>query len=97
MCELVGTALCARREQVLGDPQGEWLESFGGRLRGITVGDASPEGLYLPPGAGGVDYGLCASYVPSAGGALPVVLELDPAVNPGEMPGMRSCLDKYGF
>ena len=90
-------AICARREQVLGEPQGEWLEAFGSRLSGMTLGDASPEGLYLPPGAGGVDYGLCASYVPLTGSSFPVVLELDLSVNSGEMPGMRSCLDKHGF
>ena len=89
--------ICARREQVAGEPQGEWMERFGSRMRGMTLGDASPEGLYLPPGSGGVDYGLCASYVPHTGNAFPVVLELDPSVNPGEMPGMRSCLDKHGL
>lgn len=90
-------AICARREQVMGEPQGEWMERFGSRMRGMSLGDGSPEGLYLPPGSGGVDYGLCASYVPHTGNVFPVVLELDPSVNPGEMPGMRSCLDKYGF
>ena len=89
--------ICARREQVLGEPQGEWLEAFGRQLCGMSLGDASPDGLYLPPGAGGVDYGLCATYVPGAGTPFPVVLELDPSVSPGEMPGMRSCLDKHGF
>jgi sugar phosphate isomerase/epimerase len=90
-------ALAARREQVLGEAQGEWLEIFGNRLRGMSLGDASPDGVYLPPGAGGVDYGLLASYVPRTGGPLPVVLELDPAVSPSELPGMRSCLDKFGL
>lgn len=90
-------AICARREQVLGEPQGEWLERFGNRLRGMTLGDGSPDGLYLPPGSGGVDYGLCATYVPRTGTPIPVVLELDPSVVPGEMAGMRSCLDKYGL
>lgn len=89
--------LCARREQVLGEPAGEWLESFGNRLRGMTLGDASPDGLYLPPGAGGVDYGLLASYVPRTGAPLPVVLELDASVSPGELAGMHSCLDKHGL
>lgn len=89
--------ICARREQILGEPQGEWLESFGNRLLGMTLGDASGEGLYLPPGSGGVDYGLCATYVPRTGSAFPVVLELDLAVAPGEMAGMRSCLDKYAL
>jgi sugar phosphate isomerase/epimerase len=90
-------AVAARREQVLGEPQGEWLESFGNRLSGMTLGDASPDGMYLPPGAGGVDYGLCRSYLPQAGAALPVALELDPAVPSGELPGMLACLDKHGL
>lgn len=90
-------AICARREQILGEAQGEWLESFGNRLSGMTLGDASHEGLYLAPGSGGVDYGLCAAYVPRSGNDFPVVLELDLSVGPGEMPGMRSCLDKHGL
>lgn len=90
-------AVCARREQVLGEAQGEWLERFGKLLSGMSLGDASPEGVYLPPGAGGVDYGLCATYVPRAGSSFPVVLELDPSVAPEEMPGMRACLDKFGL
>lgn len=90
-------AVSARREQVLGEPQGAWLETFGGRLWGISVGDASPAGMYLPPGAGGVDYGLLAGSLPRSGPGLPAVLELDPAVPPGELPGMRACLDRYGL
>lgn len=90
-------AVAARREQVLGEAQGEWLEEFGNRCRGISLGDASPEGMYLPPGAGGVDYGLLATYVPRSGRPFPVVLELDPSVAPAELAGMKSCLDKYGL
>jgi len=90
-------AVCARRDQILGEAQGEWLETFGNRLSGMTLGDASPSGLYLPPGSGGVDYALCATYVPRSGTTVPVVLELDLSVSPGEMAGMRSCLDKYGL
>lgn len=90
-------AVCARRQQVLGEDPGEWLESFGNRCRGFSLGDASPDGMYLPPGSGGVDYGQLASYVRRAGAPLPVVLELDPSVAAGELPGMRSCLDKYGL
>lgn len=90
-------AVIARRQQVLGEPQGEWLERFGNLCRGITLGDASPDGLYLPPGSGGVDYGLVASYVPRTGAPTPVVLELDPAVMPSELAGIRACLDKYGL
>lgn len=89
-------AVAGRREQELGEPQGEFLEMFGNRLRGMSLGDSSPEGMYLPPGAGGVDYGLLASYVPRST-PLPGVLELDPSVAPGELAGMRACLDKYGL
>ncbi|HEX6810849.1 MAG TPA: hypothetical protein VF384_04415 [Planctomycetota bacterium] len=90
-------AICARREQVLGEAQGQWLETLGNRIRGISLGDASDGGIYLPPGAGGVDYGLLASYVPWSGAPLPVVLELDLSVPPGELAGMRSFLDKHGL
>lgn len=90
-------AVCARREQVGLEPQGEWLETFANRCRGMTLGDASPSGVYLPPGAGGVDYALLASYVPRTGPPLPAVVELDVGIPPAEMPGVRSCLDKYGL
>lgn len=90
-------AVCARREQVLAEPQGEWLELFGKRCWGMSLGDSSADGLYQPPGSGGVDYGLLASYVRRTGAPTPVVLELDPSVSPGELPGMRSCLDKFGL
>jgi hypothetical protein len=90
-------ALAARRAQVGLEAQGEWLEVFGNRLRGMTLGDAGPDGLYLPPGAGGVDYALLASYAPKAGQPIPGVVELDASIPPTEMPGIRSCLDKYGL
>lgn len=90
-------AVAARRHQVLGEAQGEWLEKFGNRLRGMVLSDASSDGMYLPPGMGGVDYGLLASYVPRSGAPLPVVLELDPSVPPGELAGIRSCLQKHGL
>lgn len=90
-------ALCARRAQVGLEDQGEWLEAFANRCRGMTLGDGGPDGVYLPPGAGGVDYGLLASYVPRTGEALPVVVELDVAIPPAELPGVRACLDKYGL
>jgi sugar phosphate isomerase/epimerase len=90
-------ALAARRAQVGLEAQGEWLESFGNRLRGMSLGDGSPDGIYLPPGAGGVDYALLGSYVPRTGPALPVVVELDVAIPAAELPGIRACLDKYGL
>ncbi|MBM3974673.1 MAG: hypothetical protein FJ301_11295 [Planctomycetes bacterium] len=90
-------ALAARRAQVGLEAQGEWLESFGNRLRGMTLGDAGPSGIYLPPGAGGVDYALLASYAPKSGHPIPGVVELDASIPPTEMPGIRSCLDKFGL
>ncbi len=88
-------ALCARREQVGLERQGEWLERFANRCRGMSLGDASPDGLYLPPGAGGVDYGMLAAYLPRGGAPLAAVVELDVAVPPAELPGIRSFLDKF--
>jgi hypothetical protein len=44
-----------------------------------------------------VDYPLLASYVRRSGAPTPVVLELDLAVPPGELAGMRSFLDKFGL
>lgn len=90
-------AVCARRQQVLGEAQGEWLEYFGNRCQGFSLGDASADGIYLPPGSGGVDYGMLASYVRRSGAPTPAVLDLDPAVPPSELSGIRSCLAKYGL
>jgi hypothetical protein len=40
---------------------------------------------------------MLATYVPNSGAPLPVVLELDVSVPASELPGMRSCLDKFGL
>lgn len=90
-------AISARRQQVLDEAQGEVLEKFRNRLSGMSLGDGSPDGLYLLPGAGGVDWGLLASYVPLQSKPLPAVLELDPSVAPAEMPGVHSFLTKFGL
>ncbi len=90
-------AIAARREQVLGEPQGAWLEAFADRCVGCSLGDARQEGLYLPPGSGAVDYPLLASYLKPAGRSAVACLELDPSVASGELPGMRACLDKFGL
>lgn len=90
-------ALCARREQALGEPQGAWLEAFGDRCRGCNLGDARPEGLYLPPGAGGVDYALLASSLRPHGKGASACLELDPAIPSSELPGMGACLERFGL
>jgi len=91
------TAVVARRAQLLGEAQGGWLEAFSNHMHGCTLGDANQDGLYQAPGAGGVDWALLGSYVHRPRRPMPVVLELDPATSPGELPGVRSFLDKYGL
>ena len=90
-------SVCACRQDRLGEPQGEWLERFGPRLAGVTLGDWSEERLHAPPGSGLVDYALLASYLSGVGARFPVVLELDPAVPPSEITGVRSFLEKFGL
>ena len=58
---------------------------------------STDDGIYLPPGAGGVDYPLVGAYLPRAGKAVVTCLELDPAVKAVELPGVRSCLQKFGL
>lgn len=90
-------ALAARREEMLGVAQGDWLERFGNRMEGISLGDSSGGSLYLPPGVGGVDYPLLAAYSRRSGRPIPAVIELLPAVDPGEIPGLHAFLNKYGL
>ena len=90
-------ALAARRQALLGEGQGELLESFSNLLAGLTLSDASSEGIYLPPGAGGVDCRLLGSYVLRSGPPLPLAVELDPSVDSSELPGIRSFLEKFGL
>ena len=63
---------------------------------GSQLGDGSDSAIDLPPGAGLVDYGLLASYIPRSA-ALPGVLELDPGIDPGEVVGARAFLSKFGL
>jgi sugar phosphate isomerase/epimerase len=91
------TAVAARRHQLLGEDQGLALEALSKQLSGISLGDSVEGGLYLPPGAGGVDYPLVGSYVMRSGHPLPAVVELDPGVDPREVPGSHAFLDKFGL
>ncbi len=90
-------AIAARRMELLGTPQGEWLAPFADRVLGVTVGDCLEGGLYALPGSGSVDFGLLASYRVRRGRPLPVALELDPGVEPAELAGARSFLSKFGL
>lgn len=91
------SAVVSRREQVLGEAQGDWLERFSNRCIGCTLGDATADGIYQPPGAGGVDYPLLAAYLRRSGRVLPASLEFDPAVDATEIPGVHAFLDKFGL
>ncbi|MFO1053156.1 MAG: hypothetical protein U1F36_13165 [Planctomycetota bacterium] len=90
-------AVCALRQSRLGEPQGEWLERFGSRLAGVSLGDWSEERLHAAPGSGLVDYPLLASYLDRVGARLPAVVELEPAVPPAELPSVRAFLEKFGL
>jgi hypothetical protein len=90
-------AIAACREARLGEPQGEWLERFGSRLAGITLGDWDNERLYAAPGSGLVDYPLVASYLGGVSDRIPQVLELDPSVPPNELSGVAAFLGKFGL
>ena len=90
-------AVAARRWELLGEEQGRALEKFSKILCGISLGDSSEGGVYRTPGAGGVDYPLLGSYVLRSGQPLPAAVELDPAVDPGEIPGAHAFLDKFGL
>lgn len=90
-------AVAGRRQQIGLEAQGEWLEKLCNRCVGLSLGDASPDGLYLVPGAGGVDWPLLASYVRGRSKPLPAALELDPGVAPEELPGLHSFLSKFGL
>jgi len=90
-------SVAARREQLLGVSQGEWLHDFADRLAGVTVTDCGEGSLYGVPGSGRVDYPLIASYRMRGAKGLPVALELDPGIEPGELPGALAFLDKFGL
>lgn len=89
--------VAARRQALLGVSQGEWLQGTADRLAGFTVADAVDDALYGLPGSGAVDYALLASYKSLRSRVLPVVLELEPAIEPTELPGAMAFLDKFGL
>ena len=91
------TAVAARRQELLGEEQGQALDKFSKLLCGISLGDSANGGVYLSPGTGGVDYPLLGSYVLRSGQPLPAAVELDPGVDPGEIPGAHAFLDKFGL
>ena len=89
--------VAARRQQLLGVPQGEWLHLFADRLVGATVSDTCEGSLYALPGSGAVDYPLLAAYKPRRARPLSAVLELEAGVEPAELPGAMAFLDKFGL
>jgi hypothetical protein len=90
-------SITARREQLLGEEQGAWLEPFSAHILGISLGDAADGRLDLPPGAGLVDYALLSSYWKRSSSRIPRVVELAPSVDPQEIPGVHAFLTKFGL
>ena len=95
------TCIAARRNLRLGEEQGSWLEPFAARMAGITLSDAETGHLYLPPGAGSVDFPLVANYIARTAGfgnePPTKVIELDPAVDAAEIQGVHAFLTKFGL
>lgn len=85
------------RGSLLGEAPGEILESMSKHLAGMTLSDLGDGRVDLPPGAGAVDFPLLASYRRQPEKGFPVVVELDPGVEPGEIPGLHAFLDKFGL
>ena len=95
--DILDAAIAARRKELLLDDQGAWMEAFGTKLAGMTLADSADGQLYLPPGAGSVDFGLIANYRQRTGKPTPVVVELDPSVDAREIPGVHAFLTKWGL
>ena len=89
--------VAALRSRWLGEDQGAWLEGFGERIVGLTVGDPWDGGPYGPPGTGVVDFPLIASYLARTARPLPVAVQLDTSVPAEELPGVLAFLDKTGL
>ena len=79
----------------LGQDPGLALEVCSKLLHGMTLGDLGDSDCFLPPGSGGVDYPLLSNYRHRTSKAFPVGIELDPGVDPGEIPGIHAFLDKF--
>jgi hypothetical protein len=76
---------------------GIWLEDLHKMLVGVTVSDATGGEVLLPPGAGGVDYGLLSSYIRRSRGGLPSVLEVQPSAEERDLKWAVAHLRKFGF
>lgn len=87
----------AWRRQLAGlEPHGHWLDLLHKWLGGVTWSDATASEVLLPPGAGGVDYSLVASYIKRLRGGLPGVVELHPSLGAQDVRNARSSLRRFG-
>ncbi len=91
------TVAAACRQQFLGEDPGELLENRSKQLVGMTLGDFCDGQKHLPPGAGGVDYPLLSAYRHRTAKGFAAAVELDPGVDPGELRGVQTFLDKFGL
>lgn len=69
------TARIHRRGKLGIPDQGAWLETFGGRLLGVHLRDATDSEFGLPPSLGEVDFKLVAEYLPKE---CARVIDVDP-------------------
>jgi sugar phosphate isomerase/epimerase len=74
--------------------QGQWLDSYAGRLLGMHVQDAAGFEVGMPPGCGEVDFRLLADYLPSTAER---VVEIDPRHGRTEILGAVQFLADKGF
>jgi hypothetical protein len=91
------TGVAARREVAGLEPAGAWLEGLHKWLWGFTLSDSIHGEVLLPPGSGGVDYPLLASYMMKTHGPPPCVVEVDPGMSEVDVRWARACLRKFGL
>lgn len=75
-------------------PQGQWLDSYSGRMVGIHLQDAAGHEAEMPPGAGEVDFRLVANYIPQEAER---VVEINPRHGRGEILAAVQYLVDQGF
>lgn len=74
--------------------QGDWLDTFAGRMYGVHLQDATSDEAEVPPGMGEVDFKLVGEYLP---GTAEKVLEVHPRHGRAEVLASVQFLMDQGF
>lgn len=82
------------REKLGLPKQGDWLETFSGRMAGIHLQDAGDDEAEMPIGLGEVDFKLLAEYVPKTAER---VVEIGPSHGRAEILASVQFLVDHGF